>query len=63
MKWTKIPYEAPISNNYIVDKINQERKLMDWCRKNFSHGEWLIYPDVAEFKREEDAIIFALRWL
>ena len=63
MTWTKIPYTAPISNNYIVDKIKQERELIDWCRENCPHGEWLIHAHMAEFKRKEDAMLFALRWL
>jgi hypothetical protein len=63
MTWTKIPYEAPISNNYIVDKIKQERELIDWCRHQFPHGGWTIHAYRAEFKRKEDAMLFALRWL
>jgi hypothetical protein len=62
MTWTKIPYTAPISNNYIVDKINQERELIDWCQHQFPNGGWVIHAHMAEFKRKEDAMLFALRW-
>ena len=62
MTWTKIPYKAPLSGD-VIDKINQERKIINWCQENFPHGEWLIYPNKAEFKHKQDAIMFALKWL
>ena len=61
MTWTIIPYKAPPSGD-VIDKLRQERTIIDWCHEHFPDSEWLIYPKVAEFEREEDAMLFALRW-
>lgn len=62
MTWITIPYNSPPSDD-IIEKIKQETELHRWCWSHFPDGEWLIRTTAVEFKREEDAMLFALRWL
>ncbi len=37
--------------------------LVEYCEQKLKRDEWVHYGAVFYFKRSEDAIIFALRWI
>lgn len=58
------PYQITLDSKdvkYITDKDHRER----WCYENFKSRNWNCYgwyPKTFAFKREEDAVLFALKW-
>lgn len=57
------PYQITLDKRvrYITDSDPRER----WCYENFKSANWncLGYdPKTFAFKRQEDAVLFALKW-
>ena len=48
----------------IVELIDKEREVRDWCYKNFGEDSWVIGPGIgyASFDNEDEAMWFRLRW-
>ena len=64
-------FRPPIENWTMIeiDRWRSKPDCIDWCHDKFDDrgGEtatWLYYGDGKfEFEREEDAVLFALRWV
>ena len=52
-EWIKVAY-----------RIGPQKEVWDWVAANFNAGEYFRVKSgyIVEFKREEDAILFALKW-
>lgn len=56
------------------DRYHLINAMVGWCHEHFGNGGWLAHPDdrwaiktafgnsFFQFKHEEDATMFALRW-
>ena len=42
---------------------NDWRELSEWCNECIGRGEWEYYYGEFVFAREEDYMLFKLRWL
>jgi len=58
--WYEVNYSIPF--DWVSLKIKQEREIIAWCQKHFSHGDWEVGAWSARFKNEKDAVYFSLRW-
>lgn len=48
--------------NYATYGDGDWSKLSDWCNRCMEPGEWNYYGDAFVFAREEDYMLFKLKW-
>ena len=53
------PYQFAMLSTEHVDQL---ATLERWCYDNFKSGDWRNYGLRFAFKRQEDAVLFRLRW-
>ena len=57
--WTVVEFDAP---ERVVDRIEKERQISNWCWTHFPYGNWQVFSNRAFFQRESDATFFRLMW-
>jgi hypothetical protein len=64
LKWYKIKNSNLIGFNMKPDYIGFGSEIVVWCKKYPSDGQFFIRADNLSwyFEKEEDVVMFALRW-
>ena len=70
-EWTSVHIQFPERENHLPRRRMDTpwRPQLDWCKERFGYANylpmvWCYNGDgLFEFEREEDAVLFALRWV